>query len=248
MSIKKHIKSLDPDLKNLSFGYLRRLLNKLSFDEIPLALKVIITFFAVSGEAKLLLRLDHLDHPHDIMRKSILLTLKDVYVKCRMKFNQSEYIDLFLKDNQFALNCNDFLSEITKTRIKTLKGKNWKYKENTLNKLQLLIRINTNGKNRTGSGCVCKNDDGAIEIFISQQQKKLSESEIIQSKKTGFIKLYVNDFMISCDDDLVLYSYGLENVEISQVYQTYCSCEISFDANIDAYSWPGHAKVCKIIK
>ena len=242
------MKDLDADLRNLTIGYLRRLLKKLSFrSELPLSLKVIIALFAMSGNATLLFRIDHLDYPHDIMLKSVLVKAKNLFFKLKIKFNKSEYIDLFIEDAEYSLHCNDYLSTPkVRNKIKTIRGKTWKYKANTENTIKILITISTNGKNPDGIGCSCHNEKGAINIYISQDKKLPSERQVIESKRTALITLNVNEFMISADDDLVLLSYGFtDDVEMCHMHQSYCTCDLMHGPT-DTYKFPKDPKIYKI--
>jgi len=249
MSMMKKMKELDKDLQNLTMGYLRKLFKSLSLSSVlPISLKVIISLYAVSSHKKVLFHIDHLEYPHDIMSKSVMVKIKAIFHKIKIIFNESEYIDLILKNNEFALNCNDNVSRPNpRLQITTVRDKKWKYKADTKTNTKLLIIMRTNGRNEDGKGCICPNAKGLIEIYITQNDKLFTEKQVMESKKTGLIKLNVNDFMLTPEDSLILSSYGLESdIEISHMHQNYCSCDMMMRGPTETYQFPNDPRTYKI--
>ena len=218
------------DLKGISSGYINKQIKKLRTSTIPLRLKYAINEYATRPRMTLLFPIDHLQYPYDIIQKSILFQIHNLYHKIVFKIGNN-YIHLYLKNNQYSINTINCAKLQT---IKTENGLNWKYStyKYPRKNFKILFEMDTNGRIKDESHhCQCKNTNGDITIYIYQDYKENTPSKTNIKRPNQFIgqiKLNMKQLKpILSEDEVILFSYGIGNdVDIFKRYQYYCNCNL----------------------
>lgn len=217
---------MSDSLRDVSFGFINAsIINNPCYIDIPLSVKSAIHQFANSPREILLFPIDHLQYPFDIVQKSILLNIKNMFHKVTLKFG-SNCVDLYLKNNAYNIN---------KQKLRTIvcnDESNWKYSKKRRKSVKMLVEMNTNGCNTdtfSGIACNCENTNGAINIYIYQDNKhNLPSRKVAKMKSSGRIKFNIRDFKrtLQSDCELRLISHGLghRDVEIQDRKCNYCNC------------------------